>query len=143
MEDGHLQQRLLDVGGCSIYFLNEGRRLLVSGYPMRSHIRHALWNLPLGIVEASPDSDTGEIVRGRAVSEDGLLYMSQTVSYKLRPNVEKLFLRDASTGRVVYVMELRDEAVFAAAFSPDGKLFAAATEQGRIHLWKLPEADNR
>ncbi|WP_371357499.1 WD40 repeat domain-containing protein [Hydrocoleum sp. CS-953] len=113
-----------------IAFGADGIRMATSGGPR--YIR--LWNVAQGQLLKNlsiPSTNNNQRIEAIAFSQDG-----QTIAHAMRGE-SKILVWDVETWQVRHSLEKHSQAIKAIAISPDGKILASSSEDGKINLWDV------
>ncbi|MEM1168955.1 MAG: S-layer homology domain-containing protein [Cyanobacteria bacterium P01_H01_bin.35] len=113
-----------------IAFGADGIRMVSSGGPR--YIR--LWNFAEGQLLKNlsiPSTNNNQPIETIAFSQDG-----QTIAHAMRGE-NKILVWDVETWQVRHSLEKHSQAIKAIAISPDGKILASSSEDGKINLWDI------
>ncbi|MGD1702435.1 WD40 repeat domain-containing protein, partial [Dapis sp. BLCC M229] len=128
VDTGRLLQRMN--GTQPIAFGAEGLRMATSGGPR--YIR--LWNVAQGQLLKNlsiPSKNNNQRIEAIAFSQDG-----QTIAHAIRGE-NNILVWDVETWEVRHTLEKHSQAIKAIAISPDGKILASSSEDGKINLWDI------
>ncbi|NEQ36878.1 MAG: hypothetical protein F6K40_11555 [Okeania sp. SIO3I5] len=117
-------------GSQPIAFGADGLRMAASGGTR--YIR--LWNVAQGQLLKNlsiPNTNNNQGIEAIAFSQDG-----QTIAHVMRGE-NQILVWDVETWEVRHTLEKHSEAVKAIAISPDGKILASSSEDGKINLWDV------
>jgi len=113
-----------------IAFGADGLRMAASGGTR--YIR--LWNVAQGQLLKNlsiPNTNNNQGIEAIAFSQDG-----QTIAHVMRGE-NQILVWDVETWEVRHTLEKHTEVVKAIAISPDGKILASSSEDGKINLWDV------
>ncbi|MGK7920496.1 MAG: S-layer homology domain-containing protein [Trichodesmium sp.] len=113
-----------------IAFGADGLRMVTSGGPR--YIR--LWNVDRGQLLTNlpiPNINNNPGIQAIALSQDG-----QTIAHAMRGE-NQILVWDVETWKVRYTLDKHSQAIKAIAISPDNKIIASSSEDGKINLWDI------
>ena len=135
-ESGRLLREYGTTHGVNAVAFSPDGKLIVTGGGLQTDAELFLWDVTSGQLVRRLDAVWK--IRSAAFSPDGKLLLTSGADYKEGKTTYEIDLWNVATGRRLRSVSGHKEGsvVYCVAFSPDGRFFATAADDGNVILWK-------